>query len=283
MIYFYARTDNRKDLDRLRRTVALAMEFDEVYLMTTDFRAASYAKSLGIKKAVGIEDFRNISQLAQRGDTLVFDSDEHLENDYVHQEMIDYFGHFVRISYDPTDRRKEGEILVSPYLEGEDVVRGILIDSRYYERVEKEQRRIFFWGDADYEKELLTRAVALEPYKYKLVEGLYFFAGYDDELAPYFEQICEVEEYMECLQSAEHLLAASPQSALEAAVCGASVSYVPKGKNEYDGLLDRFGIERVEWGELEFKAPSGKKIDPAEDPLLAGGAKGVAKILKELI
>ncbi len=243
MIYFYARTDNRKDLDRLRRSVALAKEFDEVYFMATDFRAASYAKSLGVKKAVGIEDFRNISQVCQRGDVLVFDSDEHLENDHVHQEMIDYFGRFIRISYDPEDQRKEGECLISPYIVGEGVINAILVDAEFFEESSKQIEQLYFWGDADYEKKLLQLAPVLGEFEFDLLEGLYFFAGYADELAPYFKNIYEVDDYYETIKGSKLVVSANPQTALEATAAGAKVIYMPKSaENDYHLLLKRLGI-----------------------------------------
>ncbi|MRJ02610.1 MAG: hypothetical protein GXO19_03420 [Epsilonproteobacteria bacterium] len=246
MIYLYVRTDNRRDLDRLRRTVALAREFDEVYLMTTDFRAALYGRELGIQRTVGIEDFRNISQICQRGDILIFDSDEHLENDHIHQEMIDYFGRFIRISYDPADRRREGEILISPYLEGEGIVNGILIDRRFFQGFEKGMEPLFFWGDADYEKELLEIAPRLGG-SFSLIEGLYFFAGYDDELREFFREVYPPEEYLDLLRGAGLLLTASPQTALEGGAAGARVAYLPKGESEYEKLLGELGL--VRWRE----------------------------------
>ena len=243
MIYFYARTDNRRDLDRLRRSVALAKEFDEVYFMATDFRAASYAKSLGIKKAVGIEDFRNISQVCQRGDVLVFDSDEHLENDHVHQEMIDYFGRFIRISYNPKDQRKDGEFLISPYIVGEGVINAILVDAEFFEVSSKKIDRLYFWGDADYEKKLVQLAPALGKFGFDLLEGLYFFVGYGDELSQYFQNIYDVDDYYETMKAAKLVVSADPQAALEATAAGAKVVYMPKSaENEYHLLLQRLGV-----------------------------------------
>jgi len=280
MIYFYARTDNRKDLDRLRRSVALAKEFEEVYFMATDFRAASYAKSLGIKKAVGIEDFRNIAQICQRGDTIVFDSDEHLENDHVHQEMIDYFGRFVRISYDPKDQRKEGEILISPYLEGEGIINGILVDRELFDAGAKEIERLFFWGDADYEKRLAGIASRLAPFGFTLLEGLYFFAGYEEELAPWFEEVVESDRYLEAIKSAKSVVSASPQSALEAVAAGAKTLYWPKEEStEYDLLLKKIGIERTPKDSAAIALALERAKEPDRAYLQRHGVKKVAQAL----
>ena len=284
MIYFYARTDNRKDLERLRRVVALAKQFEDVYLMTTDFRAASYAKRLGIKKAVGIEDFRNISQVAHRGSVLVFDSDEHLENDYVHQEMIDYFRHFIRISYDPKDVRKEGEILISPYIVGEGVVNAILVDEEYLQEAPKEIDKLYFWGDADYDKELVKRAQDLESQEFELLEGLYFFAGYDEELAPFFKAIHECDEHIDAVKSAKLVASSEPQTLLEAAAAGAKVLYLPKKEeSEYLGLIERLGILNVgmEWSRVQEGLLQAKSV--SREPFEKLGAAAAKKRLEELM
>lgn len=283
MIFFYARTDNRKDLERLRRTVALAKQFDEVYLMTTDFRAASYAKRLGIKKAVGIEDFRNISQVAHRGSVLVFDSDEHLENEFVHQEMIDYFRHFIRISYDPKDERKVGEILISPYIVGEGVINAILVDEEYLQKSQKSIDRLYFWGDADYNKELLDRVDVFKGQDFDLLEGLYFFAGYDEELAPYFKQIHECDGHMEVIKASKLVVSSEPQTLLEAAAAGAKVLYLPKKQSEYLPLLQRLGIVNVglDWARLQEGLLQAKSV--AQDSFKKLGVKEAKAKLEELI
>ena len=241
-IYFYAKTDNRLGLDRLRRTAALAKELQreyEVYFMTTEFRSATYAKRvLGIKKAVGIEDFRNIGTICERGDTIIYDSDEH--NETIHQEMIDYFGTFVRISYDKDDIPKEGEILVSPYRVGKNIINGILVDMDYFEKRDKD-KRVFFYGDSDYEKELLQIAPKLRTFDFSLLEGLYFFADIEEKVQEYFTDIFESEEYPEIIQSASLFVSHSPQSALEAAASGAKTIYFGEDE-EYQELLARAGV-----------------------------------------
>ncbi len=284
MIYFYARTDNRKDLERLRRVVALAKQFEDVYLMTTDFRAASYAKSLGVKKAVGIEDFRNISQIAHRGSVLIFDSDEHLENEFVHQEMIDYFRQFIRISYNPKDERKEGEILISPYIVGEGVINGILVDEEFLKESSKEIDKLYFWGDADYDKELMQRASIFKDRAFDLLEGLYFFAGYDDELAPYFREIHACEEQFEVVKRSKVVVSSEPQTLLEAAAAGAKVLYLPKkAQSEYLPLLDRLGIRNVgiEWNKFQEGLLQASRI--SQEPFTTFSVAKVKERLQELI
>lgn len=240
-IYFYAKTDNRLGLDRLRRTVALMREFKEfdTYLMTTEFRSATYAKRvLGAKKAVGIEDFRNVGTICERGDILIYDSDEH--NEIIHQEMIDFFGKFFRISYDPKDLPKPGEYLISPHIVGESVINGVLVDRRYFTAQEK-SKRVFFYGDSDYEKSLLKIAPQLKDLELDLLEGFYFFVDVADKVAPYFNAIYESEEYLEILSESGLFISHSAQSALEAAASGGKVIYFGEDE-DYLPILQKTGV-----------------------------------------
>ncbi len=244
-IYFYAKTDNRLGLDRLRRTAALARQLQkehDVYFMTTEFRSATYAKRvLGIEKAVGIEDFRNIGTVCERGDVIVYDSDEH--NETIHQEMIDYFGTFFRVSYDPKDLPKEGEVLISPHIVGENVINAVLIDTHYFEAVPKELR-LFFWGDSDYERKMLDIAPQISRFDLDLLEGFYFFVDMEEKLKEFFNNIYESEEYPDILPQASLCITHSPQSALEAAASGAKVIYFGDDE-EYAPLFDRINIRNI--------------------------------------
>ena len=244
-IYFYAKTDNRLGLDRLRRTAALARELQkeyEVYFMTTEFRSATYAKRvLGIEKAVGIEDFRNIGTVCERGDVIIYDSDEH--NETIHQEMIDYFGKFFRISYDPKDMPKEGEILISPHIVGTDVINAVLVDSHYFEAASKELR-LFFYGDSDYERRMLDIAPKFARFDLDLLEGFYFFVDMEEKLNDFFNNIYESEEYPDLVPQASLFITHSPQAALEAAAGGAKVIYFGTDE-EYAPLFDRINVRNI--------------------------------------
>ncbi|BCD68691.1 hypothetical protein [Nitratiruptor sp. YY09-18] len=243
-LYFYAKTDNRLGLDRLRRTVALMHEFKDIetYLMTTEFRSATYAKRiLGIQKAVGIEDFRNIGNICERGDVIIYDSDEH--NEIIHQEMIDYFGAFFRISYDPKDAPKEGEYLINPYIVGHNVINAVLVDSRYFGEFTKE-KRLFFYGDSDYHKEMLQIAPKLIDFDFDLLEGFYFFVDMEEKLKRYFKNIYAYDEYIEILQESKIFVSGSAQSALEAAATGARVIYFGDDE-EYVQALENVKVRNI--------------------------------------
>ncbi len=281
-IYFYARTDHRGDLDRLRRSAALAKEFDDVYFMTTDFRAASYLKELGIRKSVGIEDVRNISNVCQRGDVLVFDSDEHLEAN-LHEEMIDFFKTFIRISYDPKDTPKDGEILISPYIVGQNVINAVLIDKEYFKKSEKDIQRCYFWGDSDYEKRLLKLAPKLKEYELDFLEGFYFFVEYVKELKEYFKNIHEIEEYEDVIKRSRIFVSSSPQTALEAAAAGAKTIFFPKYESEYAQLLERVGVVNMGYEIEKLQEAILKAKEGDREFLKRMGVERAAEKIKEIL
>ncbi|MRI58273.1 MAG: hypothetical protein C6H99_02070 [Epsilonproteobacteria bacterium] len=244
-IYFYAHTDNRRSLRRLRRSAALAKELQkefDVYFMTTEFRSATYARrELGIKKAVGIEDFRNIGTIAQRGDVIVYDSDEHSE--VIHEEMIEFFGTFFRISYDPKTLKKDREILISPHLVGEGIINGLLIDRDFFDGGQKSLPRGFFYGDDDYGRELEKIAPKLASFELELIEGFYFFVDVEEKIEAYFKAIHPIEEYFDVIKASKTFLSFDPQTALEAAAAGARTLFIHKeAEEEYTPLIQRAGV-----------------------------------------
>jgi hypothetical protein len=284
-VYFYTKTDHRGDLDRLRRLVALAKEFEDVYFMTTDFRAASYVKQMGIKKSVGIEDVGNIFNVCERGDILIFDSDEYLEEN-LHLSLIDFFSLFIRVSYEQKDMPTDGEILISPYVVGANIINAVLIDREYFHNsFNKDINRCYFWGDADYEKELLKIAPKLKEFNLDFLEGFYFFVGFADELAKYFNRVYEIEEYEEVLKRSKIFISSSPQSALEAAAAGAKVIFFPKGESEYTPLLQRAGIVNmgvnIEMLQEALLKAKGCNREFLETLNVSKAAKEIKKVIKE--
>ncbi len=245
-LFFYAKTGHRVGLDRLRRVVALMREFEKYdpLLMVQDFRAASFAKSeLGVKRSVGIDDVRNMANICERGDAIIFDSDEY--NDIMHKEMIDFFGYFVRISDRIDDKAKKGEILISPYLKGEDIINEILIDKRYFGNFEKDIDKTLFYGDDDYDKDLVKISEIFKDRDINLLEGFYFFINYQNELKGFFKDIIEIEEYENVVKKTKLFITSSPQSALEALATGAKVIYVQReDKDSYHmPLFEKLGVK----------------------------------------
>jgi len=245
-LYFYAKTGHRVGLDRLRRVVALMKEFEEFnpLLMVCDFKAASYAKSeYGIKRSVGIDDVRNMANICERGDIVIFDSDEY--NELMHQDMINFFGKFIRVSDNPQDSAKEGEILISPYLRGENIINAILVDKRFFGDFKKDIDKTFFFGDDDYEKDLLKKSKIFKGLGIDLLEGFYFFIDYLDELKDNFKNLYEIDEYEEIIKKSNIFISSSAQSSLEAIAAGAKTIYIQReDKNEnLNPLLKDLGVK----------------------------------------
>ncbi len=248
-LYFYAKTGHRVGLDRLRRIKSLIKEFEEYepLLMVQDFRAADYAKrELGIKRTLGIDDVRNMANVCERGDAVIFDSDEF--NESMHAQMCDFFSDFVRISYSALEEPKNGEILINPYKGGDNRIEALLVEKDYLNANTVKKGSYFFYGDEDYEKELKKIAGAFKGREFSLLEGFYFFLDYAKELNECFERIEEIENYDRTIKSASVFVTSSWQSAIESAAAGARTIYLEReGRLCFEcDVLDFLGIERVD-------------------------------------
>lgn len=247
-IYFYAHTGHKVGLECFRRSVALIREFEafDPILLTSDYRAASLARDYGIKRAIGVDVVRNIANVAKRGDVLIYDSNEHSEK--LLEDMIDYFSTFIRFSDRQDEIPKKGEILISPYQKGENIIHGVIVDRRFFGDFNKRSDKLFFYGDDDYNKDLLKIAPELRGLCMDLLEGFYFFFGYQGELAPYFKAIYESETYEERLKESRIFVTSSFQSALEALASKSSPIYIqrPDKPAVYLPLLRKFNIPVLE-------------------------------------
>lgn len=281
-LFFYAKTGHRVGLDRLRRVVALMNEFKEYepFLMVEDFRAASFAKSeLGVKKSIGIDDIRNMANFCNRGDVVIFDSDEY--SNIMHQEMIDYFKYFIRVSDKIDDEPKKGELLISFYKQGENIINGVLVDRDFFGEFKKDTKRVFFYGDDDYEKNLMKKSKIFKDLDVDLVEGFYFFLNYQDELK-YFKNIYEIEEYKDIIKRAKTFITSSPQTALETAASKSDVIYIQREDKDKNlvPLLKEIGIKVLEsfdkpMLEIALKTKSNLRNDLLSD-------KGVTNVARNI-
>ena len=78
-VYFYAKSGHGVGLDATKRCSAVATVLKDLdpVLCTSDFRAGAYAKELfDVKKYVNIDVVRNLSNIMQRKDILIYDTDE---------------------------------------------------------------------------------------------------------------------------------------------------------------------------------------------------------------
>jgi hypothetical protein len=219
-LFYYVHTGHRIGLDRFRRaaTIIRALGDVDITLLTSDFRIASVAKEFGIKRAVGVDVVRNIPQIAKHGDKIIFDSAE--LNPTLLDDMTRFFSTFIRISDDPNEKKHPDELLISPYLEGEGICKGLVVDERYFETSEKTIERSFFFGDDDYEEDLAGNLDMFEGHELDLMLGFYYFFDYEKKIASAFKAEHDFEAYDEVITGSKVLVSASPQAVLENLAAG---------------------------------------------------------------
>lgn len=246
-LFYYVHTGHRIGLDRFRRaaTILRALGDVDMTLLTSDFRIASMAKEHGIRRAVGIDVVRNIPNIAQRGDKIIFDSAE--LNPTLLEDMIGYFSAFVRISDNPDDRKHPGEFLISPYLEGEGICRGTVVDPVYFETQPKTIARAFFFGDDDYEEDLAGHQSAFAGLDLELLQGFYWFYGYEKKLSESFPVLHDEEAYADVVRHSDILVTASPQAALENLAGGGKPIFFQREDypKDYHALFESLNIPIV--------------------------------------
>ena len=242
MLYYYANTSHKMGLERLRRGAALLnrlnAESKETQLLVNDFRAGLVARELGISEYVTIEGIQDIDAIAQNGDSIVIDS---MEDD--HGRLVKYcqdFDKVWRFAHDNEDRSIHGETLL-----GTDTV---MVDDTFFEETKKEERVLFFLGDADYDKTILGNDAFFKAFDMELLLGNYFFVKYEDDLAKLFTTLHEPEEYEELIKTSTTIVTASGQTALEAKVSGAKVIYIALKDNPLYNreLLEKYGIPTMD-------------------------------------
>jgi len=227
-LYYYVHTGHRIGLDRFRRacTVIRALGNVDITLLCSDFRIANEAKHFGVEKSVGIDVVRNIPHIANHGDKIIFDSDE--ANPIMLDDMREFFSTFIRISDDKDDKKEGSELLISPYLEGDDIFNAYVVDDKYFEQIPKTIKLSFFFGDDDYEKDLEKNLSMIEELNPDLLLGFYYFFDYEDMLKEKFKNHHEFEDYDEVIRKSEVLVTSSPQAVLESLASGAKPIYLQR-------------------------------------------------------
>lgn len=282
-IYFYVKSGHKFGLDRIRRSVALAKEFGEdVLFLTSDYRAGMIAKELGIKRTVNVDIVRNITNIAEDGSIMIFDSDE--ASELMLEDMRNYFSHFIRFVDSPTEKISEKEVVISPFHQGTNVINDIIVDKRYFGQFEKSIERTYFWGDDDYNKKLKENLNTLSTLDSALLEGYYFFLGYDKEINNAFSELYESEEYEDILTKSKIFFTSSIQSALEASVANSVPIFIKRDDVNYDNvvLLEQLQIPIYEMREALLKAIKPTKATPSA-LLSAQNVTNVANFIKDKI
>ena len=270
MLYYYANTSHKMGLERLRRGASLLNRLnakgEEIQLLVNDFRAGLVARELGVLEYVTIEGIQDIDAIAQNGDSIVIDS---VEDD--HGRLVKYcqdFKQVWRFAHDADDVPVHSEKVIP--------LDTVLVDDSYFEVQEaKEERILFFLGDADYDKTILNNETFFKAFDMELLLGNYFFVKYEDELAKLFSTLHEPEEYEDLIKTSTTVVTASGQTALEAKVAGAKVIYVALPERElYERtFLESYGISVIDHFDSEKLAlllqndisKNGKIIDKIDE------------------
>ena len=235
-VYLYAKSGHTVGLEATKRCAAIAnalKEFDPI-LCTSDFRAGAFAKDLlGIRRYVNIDVIRNLHNIMEKRDILIYDTPE--INDNMKKDMTD----FCTLVYGIDDE-----------------IKGIIVDSSIYNKTDnanlnKLDKTIFF-GDDDYNNIFLEMAKQSEKQEINMLMGHYFFLGNEKVFLDYFSNVIDEEEYVQTIKNSKYLLTASLQSALESLACGNfPVLFKRFDKNYDEELITNLNIPVIKGDNLK--------------------------------
>ena len=235
-VYLYAKSGHTVGLEATKRCAAIAnalKEFDPI-LCTSDFRAGAFAKDLlGIRRYVNIDVIRNLHNIMEKRDILIYDTPE--INDNMKKDMTA----FCTLVYGIDDE-----------------IKGIIVDSSIYNKTDnanlnKLDKTIFF-GDDDYNNIFLEMAKESEKQEINMLMGHYFFLGNEKVFLDYFSNVIDEEEYVQTIKNSKYLLTASLQSALESLACGNfPVLFKRFDKNYDEELITNLNIPVIKGDNLK--------------------------------
>lgn len=232
-VYLYAKSGHTIGLDETKRCSVIANilnEFEPI-LCISDFRAGIFAKeNLGVKKYVNIDVVRNLHNIMEKGDILIYDTSE------VNEEMKKEMKEFSSLLY---EIGKE--------------IDGIIVDELLYSKVlnPKLEKTIFF-GDDDYNNFFLEMVKDSKKYEINLLIGHYFFLGNEKIFDKHFANVIDEEEYVETIKDSKYLLTASLQTALESLACGNKPVLFKREDKIYDEkLIEKLNLPVIEANDLK--------------------------------
>ena len=232
-VYLYAKSGHTVGLDATRRCAAIAnalKEFEPI-LCTSDFRAGAFAKDyLGVKKYVNIDVVRNLHNIMQRRDILIYETPE------VNDDM----------------RKDMGEFCTLLYGIGEELNEIIVDESIYTKNKKPTIEKTIFFGDDDYHNLFLGIIEESKKYDINLLMGHYFFLGNEKIFVNNFSNIIDEECYVQTIQNSKYLLTASLQTALESLSCGNNpVLFKRVDKSYNEELIKKLNLPVIESGNLK--------------------------------
>ena len=223
-VYLYAKSGHAIGLEATKRCASIvnALKEFEPVLCTSDFRAGAFAKDLfGIKKYVNIDVVRNLYNIMEKRDILIYDTDE--VNELMKKDMQE----FCTLSYSI----------------GEDIT-DVIVDETIYTKIQNPSiEKLIFFGDDDYNKIFFDMIEASSSYDIDLLMGHYFFLGNEKVFNKHFKNVIDEEEYVDTIKNTKFLLTASLQTALESISCGNSpVLFKRTDKNYDEDLIEKINI-----------------------------------------
>jgi len=228
-IYLYTKSGHNIGLEQLRRGAVLYKQLKlkgcDPIMCTSDYRAATFARDLGVHKGIGIDIIGNLPNIMERSDMLIFDSDE--PSDTMRKFMKDY--------------------CTKLYEVGIDIPKTLVSDDFFTSKKDKNKsiEKTFFFGDDDYSDSLLkVLCNNQEKQDINLLMGHYFFMGNEDKLIPYFKSIIEEEDYFDTIVNTKYLLTSSVNAVFESLASGNFPVYYPRDDkaNEDIVLLKEYNI-----------------------------------------
>jgi len=228
-IYIYAKSGHKIGLDRVRRCSALYKKLKKenpnsnIILATSDYRAATYAnRILGVEKSLGVDIIHNMSNLMQQGDILYYDSDEVSKE--LKEDIKGYCSEVFEIGVD---------------------LEANFVDDYFKNSFKPKKEFGFFYGDDDYERSIFE-FLGNEKYNFDILNGLYFFIDYEDELLKYFNNVVEEDDYFEFISTTKTLITSSPQAAIENKLAGNNPIFFQRKDKNYDiKYLEEIGVKIV--------------------------------------
>ena len=230
-VYFYAKSGHTIGLDATKRCSAIATLLKDLdpILCTSDFRAGAYAKELfGVRRYVNIDVVRNLHNIMNRKDILLFDTDE------TNELMEDGMSEFCSLVANLRDFN-------------------IIVDTSIYTKNDNPSiEKTIFFGDDDYDELFLAEVKNSGKYNMDVLMGHYFFLGNEKEFTQHFSNVIDEEEYIETVNNTKFMLTGSLQTALESLACGNKPVLFRREVKTYDeDLISKLNLPVIDTKSLE--------------------------------
>ena len=256
MIYLYAHTNHKEDLDSLRRVKViyetLKKEGLEAEILVNEYRAQLLGKEWGLPAATTIETIKDIDAVAEIDDIILIDSNEKLEG-----KVLNYPEHFKKVIYINSsckDIEFSGAEIIDLFRNNQVIVPKV-------EQSEDSEKAIFIYGDSDFEKRVLNNLNKFSNLNIDFYWGIYFFVKYEDIIKKSFNYIVESEDYYEILQNYDIFISSNVQIALEAAFNKKLVYFLSLKETDrcLINLMQENGIKIINnFDDIKFSAISEK-------------------------